>query len=73
MTRTGTPTDAEPTLELTGSAGPAASAVPSGSTSAARRPYRKPQLRALGSVRDLTFGSPVAGLNDFMGGRVKTM
>ena len=40
---------------------------------AARRPYHKPQLRQLGSVRDLTFGSPIVGVNDLMGGRVMIM
>lgn len=49
-------------------------ADPSNATSPSqRRPYHKPQLRVLGSVRDLTFGSPVAGINDFMGGNVRVM
>jgi hypothetical protein len=32
-----------------------------------RRPYRKPELRRLGSVRELTLGSPVAGALDGKG------
>ena len=47
--------------------------VDTASSRAARRPYHKPQLRQLGSVRDLTFGSPIAGVNDLMGGRVMIM
>lgn len=43
------------------------------SSRSSRRPYHKPQLRQLGSVRDLTFGSPIVGINDFMGGRVMIM
>jgi hypothetical protein len=43
------------------------------SVASVRRPYQKPRLRLLGSVRDLTFGSPVGGLNDGMGGRFPLM
>jgi hypothetical protein len=34
-----------------------------------RRPYHKPVLRPLGSVRDLTFGSVGGPIIDAMGGR----
>lgn len=40
---------------------------------AARAPYKKPQLRRLGSVRDLTFGSPSGAIGDLMGGRQMIM
>ncbi len=32
------------------------------------RPYTSPRLRRLGSVRDLTLGSPRGAQNDFRGG-----
>lgn len=32
------------------------------------RPYSSPRLRRLGSVRDLTLGSPRGAQNDFRGG-----
>ena len=35
---------------------PAASSPPRDETAAARRPYRAPKLRHLGSVRELTLG-----------------
>lgn len=38
-----------------------------------RRPYQAPRLRCLGSVRDLTLGSPTADpFSDGMGGKQKT-
>jgi|GEM_PF-5309801 len=39
----------------------------------ARRAYQPPELRALGNVRDLTFGSPIVGVNDFLGARQMVM
>lgn len=66
-TRTGTPADTEITTEKVDAASPSASSI------VTRRPYHKPALRQLGSVRDLTFGSPIVGVNDAMGGRVMLM
>jgi len=37
---------------------------------APRRSYAAPRLKRLGSVRDLTLGSPLLPSNDFMGGRM---
>ncbi len=34
-----------------------------------RRPYTTPRLRRLGSVRDLTLGSPLQAGNDQAGGK----
>lgn len=41
---------------------------PSASVSSARRAYKKPALRRLGSVRALTLGSPVGSYGDCKGG-----
>lgn len=38
-----------------------------------RKPYQKPALRRLGSVRELTLGSPIAGATDGRGGRRRLM
>ena len=66
MAVTGTSTTQTTETTEQGEAGTSSSRLP-------RRPYHKPQLRQLGSVRDLTFGSPIAGVNDLMGGRVMVM
>lgn len=42
---------------------------PSDTAHAGRRAYAAPRLKRLGSVRDLTLGSPALPFNDFMGGR----
>ncbi len=34
-----------------------------------KRPYHAPQLRRLGSVRDLTLGSPLVSVSDTKGGK----
>jgi hypothetical protein len=38
-----------------------------------RRPYAPPQLRQLGSVRDLTLGSPVGAFMDGLPGGMRSM
>lgn len=67
----GTPAGIEPTEQVGAITSPVTFAETFLGTP--RRPYHKPQLRQLGSVRDLTFGSPIAGVNDFMGGRIMVM
>lgn len=53
--------------------GPAGASVSGGpsdaSAHAGRRAYAAPRLKRLGSVRDLTLGSPALPFNDLMGGR----
>lgn len=39
----------------------------------ARRPYTPPQIRRLGSVRDLTLGSPIGGYQDGLPGGKRSM
>jgi hypothetical protein len=41
-------------------------------TDISRRPYVAPNLRRLGSVRDLTLGSPKKAFSDFRGGTQST-
>lgn len=38
-----------------------------------RAPYHPPHLRRLGSVRDLTLGSPVGGFMDGLPGGMRSM
>jgi len=51
-----TPQDSQPTQEAKSASQP-------------RRKYEAPRLKRLGSVRDLTLGSPALPFGDSMGGR----